>query len=288
MTKLLLARDVADNSIDALKDQCLTLARRGLTPKMKVILVGDNSASRIYIKHKRILCEKVGADFDLVELNEKISKEEFLHTINEVNSDDSVTGCFVQLPIPKHLQDIDVTTLINPLKDIDGFHTDSIAHLYKNYGQGFTPCTPKGIMSLLKYHNIACAGKHVVIIGRSLIVGKPLSLLMTNENATVTLCHSRTKNIESFTKQADIIVCAIGIANYLTPKYLRDDQSQVIIDVGMNKNEHGKTCGDVDFSNVSKMVLAITPVPGGVGPMTVLSLVENLIKATENILNKRQ
>lgn len=287
MAKLLLAKDVVDKKIPELTNKCLRLTGQGLTPKMCVILIGDNPASLIYIRNKRRLCNSVGADFELVELDKDISKTEFLSEINKVNNDESITGCFVQLPIPKHLQDIDVTNLINPTKDVDGFHGDSIVHIYRDSNEGFLPCTPKGILELCKHYDIELSGKHAVVIGRSLIVGKPLSILLTNKNATVTLCHSKTTDLKYFTKQADIIISAVGRTRFLDESYLNEEKQQVIIDVGINKDENNKTCGDVNFDSVKNKVAAITPVPGGVGPLTVLSLIENLILATENILKSR-
>lgn len=287
MTKLLLAKPVVENSVSKLNNKCLELQERGLTPKMRVILVGDNPASKIYIRNKSKLCHKVGANFELVELPADTSEEKFISEINKMNLDDSVTGCFVQLPVPKHLQHLDITGLIDAKKDVDGFHGKNAMHIYKNDRNGFLPCTPKGIINLCKFYDIELEGQHVVIIGRSLIVGKPLSLLLTNKNATVTLCHSKTKDIKKFTKQADIIVSAVGHPRYLNEDYLSDSCNQVVIDVGINKDDKNKTCGDVDFENIKDKVKAITPVPGGVGPLTVLSLIENLTEATERILNER-
>ena len=284
MTKLLLAKDVVESNIPLLNNKCLELKKAGLVPKMRVIIVGDNPASVLYIKNKRKLCQRVSADFEIVELPESIGKEEFLKRIEEMNTDKSVTGCFVQLPIPKHLQDIDVTNLIDPHKDVDGFHAKSIINIYKDNKKGFIPCTPKGILKLLDHYKIELEGKHVVVIGRSLIVGKPMSLLLNNKNATVTMCHSKTRNLTEHTKSADIIISAVGKAKFLKSDYLNDSGNQILIDVGINKDENNKTCGDIDFDNVKDKVYAITPVPGGVGPLTVLSLIENLLLATENTL----
>lgn len=287
MTKLLLAKPVVENSVSHLNTKCLELKERGLTPKMRVILVGDNPASKIYVRNKSKLCARVGADFELVELSSDVTEKDFLSEIKKMNEDDSVTGCFVQLPVPSHLRHLDITGLINPVKDVDGFHGKNAMHIYRNDRNGFLPCTPKGIIGLCKFYDIPLEGKHVVIIGRSLIVGKPLSLLLTNKNATVTLCHSKTPDIPKFTKQADIIISAVGRPRYLDQSYIGENKDQVIIDVGINKDDNNKTCGDVDFENVKDKVAAITPVPGGVGPLTVLSLIENLTQATENILNQR-
>lgn len=284
MTKILVAKPIADSKIDDLTQRCSRLRTQGLTPKMQVLLVGDNPASLLYINNKKKLCEKVGADFELQKLPKDVDRETFLATIDLMNKDTLTTGCFVQLPIPNHLKDIDVTELINPSKDVDGFGPNSILGLYKNKKHGFIPCTPKGILALLDFYDIEVQGKNIVIIGRSQIVGKPLSLLLANKNATVTLCHSQTVNLPLHTKQADIIITATGNANYLTKDFIRNDKSQVVIDVGISKSKRGKTTGDVDFENIKEDLFAITPVPGGVGPLTVLSLIENLIVATENIL----
>lgn len=288
MTKILKAQPIVDNKIEYLKDKCSELTKKGLTPKLQVILVGDHPASLIYIKNKEKMCHRVGAEFSLVKLDSNISAEKFISEIDKMNNDSSITGCFVQLPIPKQLQSIDVTELINPEKDVDGFGPKSIVDIYKNAGDALIPCTPKGILGLLKHYQIDVESKNIVIIGRSLIVGRPLSLLLTNQNATVTICHSKTKNLKSFTKNADIIISAVGNPKFLTKDFFLDDKSQVLIDVGISKDEENKTVGDIDFNNVSPQVKSITPVPGGVGPLTVLSLIENLIIATENVLLKRR
>jgi methylenetetrahydrofolate dehydrogenase (NADP+)/methenyltetrahydrofolate cyclohydrolase len=287
MTKLLLAKPVVENAIPRLSAKCSELTKRGLTPKMRVILVGDNPASKIYVKNKSKLCDKVGAEFELVEMPENIGEDSFIQEIKKMNNDDTITGCFVQLPVPKHLQHLDITELIDPAKDVDGFHGKNAMQIYKNLQNGFIPCTPRGILNLCEYYNIQVEGKHIVIIGRSLIVGKPLSLLLTNKNATVTLCHSKTLDIRKFTLQADIIISAVGNPKYLDKTYINEAKNQVIIDVGINKDNNNKTCGDIDFDSVKDRVNAITPVPGGVGPLTVLSLIENLTEATEKILSER-
>lgn len=255
---------------------------------MKVLLVGDNPASKVYVKHKEKMCEKVGADFELAQLPADITEDRFLSEIEQMNCDPKITGCFVQLPIPKQLQHIDVTSLIAPEKDVDGFHAQSFTNIYKNDRVTFYPCTPKGIITLLKYYDIDVEGKDIAVIGRSLIVGKPISLMLNNLNATVTMCHSRTKDLASHTQRADIAISAIGIPKFLKQGHFNPARKQVVIDVGMNKDIDGKLCGDVDFDDVFDHVAAITPVPGGVGPMTVYSLIENLLIATENILNARK
>lgn len=287
MTKLLDAATIIDSKISNLSDKVANLKTAGLTPNLTVILVGDNPASLSYIKNKRRFCEKIGADFNLINLDQNVSKEDFLKQIDQINNDPKVTGCFVQLPVPKHLQDIDITQLINPVKDVDGFHLDSVNQIYTGDLSGLVSCTPKGVITMLQENDIKIEGADVTIIGRSHIVGKPLSLLFQALNATVTLCHSRTKDIKKHTKAADIIVAAVGKAEFLDETYLNESKEQIIIDVGINRNNEGKLVGDVNFSATKDLVKAITPVPGGVGPMTVFSLMENLIQATNNILNKR-
>lgn len=281
MTTILRARPVVSLRIQKLKERAAALKSAGKAPKMRVILVGNNPASLVYIDRKRRLCGEVGCEFELIELGEDISREDFLRHVDEMNNDKTVTGCFVQLPVPSQLKDIDVTALIAPEKDIDGFGQASIVEMYKGKDALFTPCTPKGILSLLEHYQVEVSGKNVAVIGRSLIVGKPMSLLLQNRGATVSMCHSLTRNLEFFTQNADIVVSAVGKARFLGRKHFRKDQSQTIIDVGMSRDAQGKLCGDVDFAEVKNLVKGITPVPGGVGPLTVLSLVENLILATE-------
>lgn len=286
MTKVLYASSVIDKCIDSLKTKSLELAVKGLKPKLSVILVGKNPASLIYLKNKKKFCHMIDADFNLITLPETISEDQFLTEVKKLNEDDSVTGCFVQLPIPEHLKHINITQLINPDKDVDGFHINTVGQLYLKDFSGIIPCTPRGIKTLLEEYKIDVAGKNIVVIGRSYIVGKPLSLLLTAMDATVTLCHSKTNNLSEHTKKADIIISAIGIAHFIKKEHLNASGNQIIIDVGMN-SINGKTVGDVDFENVMPNCQAITPVPGGVGPMTVFSLMENLLTATENILTRK-
>lgn len=282
MTIELKANVIKENVLPGLMERCDSLIKQGKTPFMHVFLVGNNSASLTYIKNKKLLCEHVGAKFELSHLPEDISESDFLKEVGNANTDPEVTGSFIQLPVPKHLKHLKLSELINPDKDLDCFHSTNIANLYSGHiNDGFLPCTPKGILKIFKHYDIDAAGKNVVIIGRSLIVGKPLSLLLTNQNATVTLCHSKTENIKELTQAADIIISAVGNPKFLTADFFRKDKTQIVVDVGINKDSNGKTCGDVDFENVKSSVSAITPVPGGVGPLTVLSLIENLIIATE-------
>ena len=206
--------------------------------------------------------------------------------IKDINLDSNVHGCIIQLPLPKQLTHLDVGLLVSPEKDVDGFHPQNIYAVISNHidNKHFVSCTPKGIITLLKESQIEIAGKKIAIIGRSMIVGKPLACLLTNNNATVTLCHSKTENIQAITKECDIIVSAVGIAKLVNESFLSNKKNQVVIDVGMNTDTQGQLCGDVDFENIQDKVLAITPVPGGVGPMTIVSLAQNLLQASKNRL----
>jgi methylenetetrahydrofolate dehydrogenase (NADP+)/methenyltetrahydrofolate cyclohydrolase len=287
MTKILDAKSIINSKLPNLKELSCSLAIKGLKPKLSVILVGKNPASIIYIGNKKKHCEKISADFELIELPASVDEEKFLSEVDRLNNDPTVTGCFVQLPIPKHLQHINITQLINPLKDVDGFHLNTINDLYLGHLSGIIPCTPKGIVTLLKENNIELAGKNITILGRSSIVGKPLALLLNSYNATITMCHAKTEGIEKHTQNADIIISAVGVPHLIKRRHLNTSKKQIIIDVGMNKL-NGITVGDVDYNEVFDHVAAISPVPGGVGPMTVFSLMENLLMTTENILKERQ
>jgi methylenetetrahydrofolate dehydrogenase (NADP+)/methenyltetrahydrofolate cyclohydrolase len=288
MSKHIIAKPIIKKTLKMLKEMRAALEIRGLNPKMSVILVGDNLASLSYIKNKKKMCQKIGADFNLIELDKDISETDFLKSISEQNNDDSVTGCFVQLPVPAHLRHLDMATLISPEKDVDGFHSKTSISLYRNQDCELIPCTPKGIVKMLQFYDIPIEGQDITIIGRSFIVGRPLNLLLTNLNATVTLCHSKTRNIKEHCKRADIIISAVGNPKYLNKNYISSTKPQTLIDVGINRDINGELCGDMDFENLDGIVNAITPVPGSVGPMTVLSLMENLIKATDGILNRRE
>ncbi|MBC74882.1 MAG: bifunctional methylenetetrahydrofolate dehydrogenase/methenyltetrahydrofolate cyclohydrolase [Halobacteriovoraceae bacterium] len=281
MTTILSTQNIVDNKLEKLAKRVQKLKERTIRPKMKVVLVGENSASLVYVGIKEKTCKKLQCDFELLRLPHDVTRKEFLNEVDSMNNDPSIHGCFVQLPVPEHLQDIDVTSLINPEKDVDGFGGATIVDIYKGKTPFFLPCTPMGVLELLNHNQIEALGKRVVIIGKSLIVGRPLSLLLQNMGATVTVCHSKTQNLESHTLQADIIISAVGSPKFLTKDYFNKDLNQVVIDVGINRDHNGKLCGDVDFENVKNIVSAITPVPGGVGPLTVISLMENLVKSAE-------
>ena len=248
---------------------------------LTVIQVGEDEASKVYVRQKEKMAEELGFSFNHIKLKEDVKEEELLEIIDNLNNDDTVDGVLVQMPIPKHLDSKIVQNRISPLKDVDGL-TDINAGCLVHNKDGLVPCTPQGIVDLLKYYEIPIEGKNVTIIGRSDLVGKPLASLMTNNNATVSLCHSKTSNLNLYTTNADILVVAVGKAKLIKENQIKD--GAVIIDVGINRQEDGKLCGDVDFENIKDKVSYITPVPGGVGQMTVAELAKNTYKA--HILRK--
>ena len=261
---------------EELKIKAEELKGRGITPCLAVILVGEDPASQVYVNNKKKACEFIGIKSLSYELPESTTEEELLDLIGKLNRDDSVNGILVQLPLPEHINEDDVILAISPKKDVDGFHPVSVGNLC--IGQpGFVSCTPAGIIELLKRSNIEIRGKECVVIGRSNIVGKPVSLLMLRENATVTICHSKTKNLKEIAKRADILIVAIGKPKMITSEYVKE--GAVVIDVGIHRLEDKKLCGDVDFDDVCEHTSAITPVPGGVGPMTIAMLMKNCVES---------
>jgi methylenetetrahydrofolate dehydrogenase (NADP+)/methenyltetrahydrofolate cyclohydrolase len=280
--KILAAQPLVDEIKKDLKSRCDGLKSRGTIPSMCVVLVGDNPASLSYIRNKKKICEEVGATFNLLQLPSTITEKEFLKHIDDLNHDPKVHGIIIQLPVSETLKNLDLPNLVTASKDIDGFHGKNTQNIYTGSTnlKLLLPCTPKGIVHLLKYYGVEIAGKHAVVLGRSLIVGKPLSMLLTNLNATVTIAHSHTQNLEEITRTADILISAIGKTHFVTAKHINPAKKTVVIDVGMN-TLNGKLTGDVD-PEVLTVAGAVSPVPGGVGPMTVVSLIENLITATEN------
>lgn len=247
-----------------------------LQPALAVILVGDNPASAVYVKNKKIACGYVGIRSEAFELPQQTSENELLNLIDRLNKDKTINGILVQLPLPKHIDEEKILLAISPDKDVDGFHPYNVGSMMIGKDT-FLPCTPAGIIQLLKRSNVEIQGKNCVVIGRSNIVGKPVSQLLLNENGTVTICHSKTKNLAEICKRADILVVAIGKAKFVTANMI--SKGVVIIDVGMNRDENGKLCGDVDFDACKDIAAAITPVPGGVGPMTIAMLMKNCLKA---------
>lgn len=281
MATTLRAKDIVSDIVSDLNKECEILKKNGITPKLTVFLVGDHAPSVIYTRNKKKFIEKFGGKCDIINLPADTSEQTFLKHVNEAVNSNDVNGLFVQLPLPDQLKHIDVGQLVPPEKDVDGFHSHNLYKLLKGESGGLVSCTPKGIITLLEKSNIDIAGKNAVVIGRSMIVGKPMGMLLTNKNATVTLCHSKTTNLKEFTKKADIIISAIGQPNFLDKSFLTDNQDVTIIDVGINHDEQGKLCGDVDFQSVEAHCSAVSPVPGGVGPLTIASLGQNLVLATK-------
>ena len=253
--------------------------KTGLRPGLAVIIVGENPASQVYVRNKKKACEQVGFNSWVYEMPESTTQDELNALIDKLNGDHGVHGILVQLPLPKHLDEEEVILRIKPEKDVDAFHPYNVGRITIGDPQ-FLPCTPAGIMELLKRSNIEISGKECVVIGRSNIVGKPMALLLLAENGTVTVCHSRTKNLKEVCRRADILVVAIGRADFVTADMVKE--GAVVIDVGMNRNAEGKLTGDVDFASVSEVASYITPVPGGVGPMTITMLLQNTLTAAEN------
>ncbi len=274
-------KEIAAKKKVEIAEEVRKLREQGVTPGLAVILVGNNHASRTYVTNKEKTCRDLGMHSVLIELPEETSQEELLFKIEELNGDAEIHGILVQLPLPKHIDEIKVIEAISPLKDVDGFHPINIGRMMTGQ-DAFLPCTPFGIMVLLEETGIAVAGKHVVVVGRSNIVGKPVGQLLLNQHATVTYCHSRTIDLQAQTSQADILVAAVGIANFIKAEHVKE--GAVVIDVGINRNEAGKLCGDVDFAEVVEKAGYITPVPKGVGPMTITMLMYNTLKSAKNTL----
>ena len=275
MTTILDGKKLRDKIIENLKAKVDTFDEK---PTLVVILVGENPASKIYVNNKKKMAEKIGIHSEVINYPANITEAELLDKIEELNNNKKGTAILVQLPLPKHISKDNVMNKIIPSKDVDGFTPYNFGKLFSGETPTVYPCTPKGILLLLDEYNIEIEGKHVVIVGRSNIVGKPLSQMMLNKNATVTICHSHTKNLSQITKTADILVSAVG-KNIIEGEMLKTDC--VIVDVGIFKDENGKTRGDVDFESASKIASFISPVPGGVGPMTIASLMLNTVELFE-------
>lgn len=267
------AKEIREN----LNIKCKELKQRGVTPKLAVIMVGDNKASQVYVRNKSKACEEVGIQFEEYLLDENTEQEELIELIEKLNQNKNINGILLQSPIPRNLDINEAFRKITHEKDVDGFNPINVGKLCLNQDT-FVSCTPYGIMKLFESYDIDLESKNVVILGRSNIVGKPLIQCCLNKNATVTVCHSKTKDLSKYTKNADIVISAIGKAKFVTADMVK--KGAVIIDVGINRTDDGKITGDVDFENVSKKASYITPVPGGVGPMTIAMLMNNVIKAS--------
>ncbi|MCI5857500.1 MAG: bifunctional methylenetetrahydrofolate dehydrogenase/methenyltetrahydrofolate cyclohydrolase FolD [Agathobacter sp.] len=276
MTEIINGKEISAALKDDLKAEVAALKGAGKSCCLAVIQVGCDPASSVYVGNKKKACAYIGIESRSYELPEETSEEELLNLVGQLNKDDSVHGILCQLPLPKHICEDHIIKAISPHKDVDGFHPQNVGALVIGQ-QGFVSCTPAGIIELLHRSNITIDGKHCVVVGRSNIVGKPMALLMLRENATVTVCHSHTKNLKEICKEADILIVAIGKPRFINHEYVKE--GAVVIDVGIHRGEDNKLCGDVDYEDVAGHTSAITPVPGGVGPMTIAMLMKNCVEA---------
>lgn len=277
MTQIIDGKKISQEIKDELKEKVATLKARGKTFSLAVIQVGDDPASSVYVGNKKKACAYIGIESLSYELPRETTQEELLKLVDELNGNPGVGGILIQLPLPEHMDEEQVLLAISPEKDVDGFHPVNVGNL--SIGRpGFVSCTPAGVIQLLKRSGIQIEGKECVVLGRSNIVGKPMAMLLLRENGTVTVCHSRTKNLKEITRRADILVVAIGRPKYVDASFVKE--GAVVIDVGIHRNGEGKLCGDVDFDSVSPHTSAITPVPGGVGPMTIAMLMHNVVEGS--------
>lgn len=278
MAKIISGKEISADMKMEMKEKMHAFLEKGVEIGLTVVQVGNDPASSVYVRNKAKACEFVGITSDIRHLPETTTEEELLELIKQLNQDSKVSGILVQLPLPKHICEKNVLECIAPKKDVDCFHPYNVGNLCIG-AAGPKPCTPAGIVEMLKRSGISIAGKECVIVGRSNIVGKPMALLMLQENATVTIAHSKTENLAEVTKRADILIVAVGQAKMITKEYVKE--GAVVIDVGMDRDENGKLCGDVDYEDVFSKVGAITPVPGGVGPMTITMLLQNCLSTAE-------
>ncbi len=278
LAKIIDGKSLAAELRNSLKTAIASLAARGVRPGLAAILVGNDPASRIYVRNKARACEETGVRSEVHEFPEQVSETALLDRVAQLNADPRVHGILVQLPLPRHLDPSLVLAAVSPMKDVDGFHAANLGALLQGR-PGFVPGTPAGVMHLLEHAGVPLAGRHAVIVGRSAIVGKPLALLLLQKDATVTICHSKTRDLASVTRQADILVAAVGQAKLITAPMVK--RGACVIDVGINRLPDGKLAGDVDFAAVREIAGSITPVPGGVGPMTVAMLIVNTVRAAE-------
>ena len=278
MAQILSGKTVSQRIKDELKERVTELKEKGINPGLAVIIVGDDPASRVYVNNKKKACAEIGIYSEEYALGESTSEEELLGLIDELNHKKEINGILVQLPVPKHINEERIINAIDPKKDVDAFHPVNVGKIMVG-NFDFVPCTPAGVMELIKESGIDVSGKECVVVGRSNIVGKPQAMLLLHQNGTVTICHSRTKDLAAKTKQADILVAAVGIPNFITGDMIKD--GAVVIDVGINRIAEKKLVGDVDFESAERVAGAITPVPGGVGPMTIAMLMINTVKAAE-------
>ena len=283
MAKIIDGKSISAKVREKIKEETSLLIAEGVTPGLAVIIVGEDSASKVYVRNKIKACEEVGFYSENYALPENTTEEGLLSLVKQLNENPAIHGILVQLPLPKHLDANKVIAAIDPKKDVDAFHVQNVGKIM--LGQyDFLPCTPAGVMKLLEYSNIDVAGKDCVVVGRSNIVGKPQAMLLMHANATVQICHSRTRDLAKKTAAADILIVAIGKAKFITADMIKE--GAVVIDVGMDRDENGKLCGDVDFDSCFEKASYITPVPGGVGPMTISMLLENTLSAAKLTMKK--
>lgn len=278
MANIISGKEVSANVRESVKNETAQLKEKGIVPGLAVVIVGDDPASRVYVNNKKKACAEVGFVSEEYALPAETTQEELLTLVKELNEKDSINGILVQLPLPKHLDEKAVIEAINPKKDVDAFHASNVGKIMIG-DYHFLPCTPAGVMELIHSTGVDVCGKSCVVIGRSNIVGKPMAMLLLHENGTVTITHSKTKNLKEICKNADILVAAVGKAKFVTGDMIKN--GAVVIDVGMNRDQNGKLCGDVDFDSVEPKASFITPVPGGVGPMTIAMLMKNTLMAAK-------
>ena len=278
MYQVIDGKKISQEIKDELKEKAAAMAKGGKKVALAVIQVGNDPASGVYVRNKKKACEYIGIESLSYELPEETTEEELVALIEKLNADTKVNGILVQLPLPKHINEEKIIQTISPDKDVDGFHMQNVGALCTG-GKGYVSCTPLGIITLLKRSGIEIAGKRCVVMGRSNIVGKPMAMLLLRENGTVTICHSKTQDMKEITRQADILVVAIGKPKFVDETYVKE--GAVVIDVGIHRNAENKLCGDVDFDKVAPHTSAITPVPGGVGPMTIAMLMNNCVSSVE-------
>ncbi len=284
MTKIINGKEISAYLKNKIKDEVAALKQNNINVGLAVIMVGNNPASKVYVANKEKACEQLGIISYKYELPETTTNEQLLELIQKLNNDNNVNGILCQLPLPKHLDEKLIINSINPEKDVDAFHPQNVGKIMIG-DYDYLPCTPAGVIEMLNYENIDITSKNCVVIGRSNIVGKPMAMLLLHNNGTVTVCHSKTKNLKEICRSADILVAAIGRPRFVTADMVKP--GAVVIDVGINRCEDGKLCGDVDFENVQNVASAITPVPGGVGPMTIALLMKNTVTAAKKMnLNK--
>jgi methylenetetrahydrofolate dehydrogenase (NADP+) / methenyltetrahydrofolate cyclohydrolase len=280
MATILDGRKVSNSMLEEVKAEVGFLKEKGVDLKLVVVVVGEDPASKVYVKHKEKACAKTGVEFERVKFDEDLSQEDLIAKIEELNADASVNGMIVQLPLPKHMDPAIVIRAIDPRKDVDGFHAYNVGKMFLNKAfEHLAPCTPKGMIRILEDYEVDLTGLEAVVVGRSNIVGKPIATMLTNRNATVTVCHRHTQDLAEHTRRADLIVVAVGKPGLITADMVKE--GVIVLDVGINRLETGKLVGDVDFDGVAEKAGMITPVPGGVGPMTVACLLSNTVTAAK-------